>query len=116
MQKVLIVDTDAQMLKLLHAILEKEGFDVRTTLRASTIFKLIHNFKPDTILIDLYIGQFDGKVICREIKMHPGTSNIHIVLMSDTHTNIDPAKYYCDDFIAKPFNTSELVEKLLTVQ
>ena len=114
MPRILIVDSDAEMLELLRAILEREGFEAITTFRASTIFKLIHSFKPDVILIDMHMGQFDVASICREIKIHPDISNINIILMSDLHTNIDAAKYYCDDFISKPINMADLVDKLLT--
>ena len=113
MRKILIVDKNSDLLEILSIFLERKGFDVITTDRASAVFKLAHHFKPNFILIDIFLGQFDGRDICREIKSNKLISNAAIILTSRiiiSDTNYVQCK--CDDFIEKPIDVLLLMKKL----
>ncbi len=90
-----------------------DGYKVETENRWEQTFNRIESFDPDLILLDVSLGNADGRNISRQIKSKPSSKHIHIVLFSAKH-NVSKHFSEClaDDFIAKPFDPQKLLNKI----
>src|SRR3989344_6889946 len=117
-KKILVIDDDRGIVEVLEAILEYRGFEVVTD-NGESIQRKIVKYIPDLILMDISLGRNNGSLICNDLKNDPMTKNIPVILIS-AHNNLQnyPQINQADDFIAKPFDMKELLNKisgLLTV-
>jgi DNA-binding response OmpR family regulator len=109
-KRILVVDDDTDILDLLEAILDYEGYLVHTSPSGS-IFQHIQRALPDLILLDVLLSEKDGRVLCRQLKINALTKDIPVILFS-AHVKKEPAlrESHADDFLAKPFDIQELLE------
>ncbi len=117
MCKVLVIDDDKDMLDIIKSLLGKRGFVVETDNNWQSGFKKVNEFEPQIILLDVFLSGIDGLDICRQLKASPLTSHIPIVIFS-AYPKIGETviyEYGADDFIAKPFEVSDLVTKMHSV-
>lgn len=109
-KKVLIIDDDKDILEPLELLLSSEGYTVDTTTKGEQTFTKIAEFKPDLILLDVLMSGTDGRTICKKIKGDAETKKIKVVMMSaHPSAKFDAKGSGADDFIAKPFEISELL-------
>lgn len=110
MPRILIADDDEAFLYSTQAQLEKRGYTVEIVLNAIEIFSMIDRFKPDLILLDTYLKNYDGRTIGRMLKLNPSTAKIPIILCSAdpgvAHTSFQTA---ADIFCVKPCDIEQLV-------
>lgn len=118
-KKVLIVDDDTEIVDLLVDVLTRDGrFEVRTANTGYDAGLLTHQFMPEVILLDYMLPDINGNVVCQAIKRNPDFSDIHIIIISGVvnQDEIDGLlQAGAADFIKKPFNISELIDKLADV-
>lgn len=112
---ILVVDDDPDILDALQFMLEDAGYSVKTTEKGEYAENL-HDSNgglPDVILLDVLLSGKDGRLICQKLKSQEETRHIPIIMMS-AHNNArqSVASVGADDFIAKPFEAEELLEKL----
>ena len=113
MYRVLIIDDEQDLLAILNKLFEKHGFDVATLSRAGTTFKTVEVFKPDIILLDIKLCEYDGRDICFELKSSNKTKNVKIILCSGFRSNeVSYTDYGADDYISKPFDFKVLLKKI----
>jgi DNA-binding response OmpR family regulator len=116
MSKLLIVDDSAALLEVMKNILERNGYTVKTLNRAPDIYKEIGEFQPDLLILDIYLAGEDGREICKEIRNNVETKQICILVFSASPKTLEDYKSYsADDFIEKPFDITNLVEKIKSV-
>ena len=118
MARILVIDDDKPMLEIVKSILDNEGYVVETISNWTIVFDKIRQYKPDLIILDIFISGSDGRVICKELKKSKTTTNIPVILFSATNR----LEAYTKDsnaqgYLKKPFDTMELIdivrEKLL---
>ncbi|HXL55494.1 MAG TPA: response regulator [Chitinophagaceae bacterium] len=113
MSRILIIDDEEDVLVPLSGLLQKQGYQVATISRGSIAYKTVDVFKPDIILLDVKLNDFDGRDICWELKAGKKTKNIKILLCSAHVTKKDEYREYgADDFIGKPFEFKDLLKKI----
>jgi two-component system phosphate regulon response regulator PhoB len=113
MFKILVIDDDADLLFLGSSMLRQKGYDVFSLARPENIPEIIKSFRPDLILLDIKLGEADGRKICLELKNNPETRAIKVILYSAfPETSIDVLKYGADDFVLKPYDFKHLVNKI----
>jgi two-component system phosphate regulon response regulator PhoB/two-component system alkaline phosphatase synthesis response regulator PhoP len=114
MPKILIIDDDEDLLEITKALLTKKGFDVATYSNWDDAFRDIEIFRPQLILLDVFLNGIDGLDICRQIKTMPRTKHIPVLIFSAYPRVAESViyEYGADDFIAKPFEVNDLIEKL----
>ena len=110
MAKILVIDDDKPTLEIVKIILDNEGYVVETISDWCAVFEKIKEYKPDLIILDIFISGADGRVICKELKKSKTTTKIPVILFSATnrleaYTKDSNAKGY----LKKPFETVELV-------
>lgn len=114
MKKILIVDDDEEVLDTIQLVLEIGGYDVEPLNDAAFVFERIDDFEPDLILLDIVLGKIDGRVVCSQLKEHPDTKKIPILMMSGLYSDSEVNNMDCapDDFMQKPFKMDVLLEKI----
>lgn len=112
---ILVVDDDPDILDALQFMLEDAGYNVTTTEKGEYAENLhdTNGGLPDVIILDVLLSGKDGRLICQKLKSQDETKHIPIIMMS-AHYNArqSVATIGADDFLAKPFETDELLEKI----
>ena len=113
MPKILVVDDDSDILSVMETLLTMKGFEVKGIANGGYIFPVIGTFKPDIILLDVLISGQDGRTICKKLKSNNETRLIPVIMFS-AHPGAAAAiaEYGADDFIAKPFDVANLLQKV----
>ena len=112
MKKVLIIDDDSESLTVISLILSASGFIVNSTRDGNGVYDKIDSFKPDLIFLDVHLGaEYDGRIICNELKANKKTKEVPVVLISAS-THLDEVKKIsnADDYISKPFGIDDLID------
>ena len=112
MYKILVVDDDFEILKLMRTILEMKNYQVMT-YQEVTVPININNFKGfDLILLDVMMPNIDGMQICKQIR-NKVSSPIIFVSAKDTEDDIvSGLNLGGDDYITKPFSINQLIAKV----
>ncbi|MEO5562496.1 MAG: response regulator [Chitinophagaceae bacterium] len=111
--EVLIVDDDVDLLEMVSLVLRRHAMTVTCLVNGSGVLESIQTKKPDIILMDIYLGDSDGRDLCRTIKSTKEFQDIPVILYSAG--NIPAASIEtsgANDFITKPFDISVLVNKI----
>jgi CheY-like chemotaxis protein len=112
-KRILILDDNQDILDIVHETLSYEKFDVRSTSDGTTVMPMIEELIPDLIILDYRVAGVNGGELCKEIKCHPRFKDIPVILFSAYINHEDELfSYGCDAVINKPFDLSELVEKV----
>ena len=118
-KKVLIVDDDAEIIELMVDVLGRdERFEVRTAASGYEAGIQTQQFKPDVILLDYMLPDVNGNVVCHTIRQNPEFEDIKIIIVSGVikQDEIDQLlKSGAQDFIRKPFDIKELVDRICAV-
>ena len=110
MAKILVVDDDKPILEVVKTVLELEGYDVETISHWPDVFEKIKTYKPNLVILDIFIEGADGRVICKELKKSKTTAHIPVILFSATRRLEDYTKdSNAQGYLKKPFNTTELI-------
>jgi len=96
-------------------LLEREGYEVHSFTRYQGYESVVNACKPNLVLLDLNLGGYHGKDICRYIKHQDDLKQIKVVLMS-ANLDIESVKeeVAADAFICKPFNIKDFLQKIST--
>lgn len=115
MSRILVVDDDTDILSVMEILLTMKGFEVEVTAKGENTFPKITTFQPDLILLDVLISGHDGRAICKQLKSDDATKHIPVIMFS-AHPGAAAtiADYGADDFIAKPFDVNNLIQKVNT--
>jgi DNA-binding response OmpR family regulator len=111
-QKILVADDDLSIVDAVQLILEDEGYVVETATKGEYV-KNLQDDLPDLILLDIWMSGVSGNEVCRHLKLKKKTKHIPVIMIS-ANRDIEKISKECgaQDFIAKPFDISELLEKV----
>jgi len=113
MFRILIIDDDVDLLFLGSSLLKQRGYEVFSLSSADEAFEIVKSFNPHLILLDVKLGDQDGRNICLKLKRDPETNFIKIILYSAfPETSVEYSKYGADEFIVKPYEFNHLVERI----
>jgi DNA-binding response OmpR family regulator len=114
MKKVLIVDDNNEILDIISIVLDMEGYSVECSNSGHRILDKVLRYSPDLILLDIMLGDLDGREICKELKGNFDTKHIPVIMISASHHLYNNNVKVCDadDFIAKPFDIDDLVARV----
>jgi len=117
--RVLVIDDDPDILEFIEYNLSNEGFKVKTTTDPTIVVKLISEFKPAIVILDIMIPEIDGIELCHIIRANKNINQPIIVFLtarSEDYTQIAGFEAGADDYITKPIRPrllSKKVESLL---
>lgn len=112
--KVLIVDDDAMNVDILTDDLE-EKYTVKSADSGEEAIKIIPEFRPDVILLDIMMSGMDGYEVCRKIRADETYNSVRIILISGRAMENERQKGFevgADDYITKPFDVDEISYKI----
>lgn len=110
--KILVVDDEEPIAKILGFNLRKEGYDVIVANDGEKAVELAFSEDPDLILLDLMLPKKDGMEVCREVRAQ---KNIPIIMLTAKNSEIDKVlglEFGADDYVTKPFSTRELMARV----
>jgi len=114
-RKVLIVDDDPAMLRLLEKYVTENGFDVLQATNGRDALELVLAEAPPIVITDWMMPEMDGVELCRALRQHEGVRFVYIIIVT-AHSEIDRVteafEAGVDDFVSKPFRRPELVARL----
>lgn len=114
--KILIVDDEESLVRLISYNLAKEGFNILTSLDGNEAWQLIMNEKPDLLILDLMLPGKDGLEICRDLRKV--NNNIPIIMLTARDEEIDKVlglELGADDYMTKPFSVRELSARVKAI-
>jgi two-component system, OmpR family, alkaline phosphatase synthesis response regulator PhoP len=117
-EKILIVEDDKDIIKMLEYNLKKEGFRVTTAHDGEDALDLALRQFPDLILLDLMLPGMDGLEVCKSLKNGNKTSSIPIIMLTAKSQESDKVvglELGADDYITKPFSPRELIARIKAV-
>jgi len=118
-RKVLVVDDDAEIVELIVDVLTRDGrFEVKSASSGYDAGILTEQFRPELMLLDYMLPDINGNVVCQAVKRNPELVSTKIIIVSGVvnQSEIDELMNSgAEDFIRKPFDISELVEKIAGV-
>jgi DNA-binding response OmpR family regulator len=111
MRRILVVDDDKDILEIIEFILQDSGYEVETLSDGHYLFDRIRDFNPDLLILDIMLGNMDGRELCRDVKTSIDTNRIPVIMISASHAlaDIHSPSGKPDDFISKPFDIDSLV-------
>jgi two-component system, cell cycle response regulator len=113
--RILVVDDVLPNVKLLHAKLTREYFDVVTASNGFEALDAVKLHTPDIILLDVMMPGMDGFEVCRRLKADPETTHIPVVMvtaLSDAADRVRGLEAGADDFLTKPVNDVALFARV----
>jgi two-component system alkaline phosphatase synthesis response regulator PhoP len=117
-KKILIIEDEKDILELLQLYLKREGYDVHIARDGEAGLRKASRERYDLILLDLMLPQVDGLEICRNLRSHPQTSQVPIIMITaktEESDRIVGLEMGADDYITKPFSPREVLARVKAI-
>ena len=114
-KKILIVEDESDLIKLLKYNLEKEGFRVSYATDGSIALAEVRRDPPDVVILDLMLPGLDGLEVCRQLRRSDKFSRIPVLMLSARSEEADRIvglELGADDYVTKPFSMREVVARV----
>ncbi|MCX6054806.1 MAG: response regulator transcription factor [Chloroflexi bacterium] len=115
MKKILVIEDEPALVRILKSYLEKDGYLVITALRGDTGYDLFRQENPDLVLLDLNLPGMDGMDIALEIQKQKKTPLIMVTARVEEIDKLRGLEIGADDYISKPFSPREVVARVKAV-
>jgi two-component system response regulator MprA len=111
-EKILIIEDDEAIIKVLHRVLSYEGYEIFKALNGQQGLNSARENRPDLVILDIMLPGMDGLEVCRRLRLG-GSIPILMLTAKDTIqdrvTGLDAG---ADDYLVKPFEVEELLARL----
>ena len=117
-EKILIVEDEKDIVKMLDYNLKKEGFRTINASDGEDALDLANREHPDLILLDLMLPGIDGLEVCKTLKSDSKTKHIPIIMLTAKTQEADKIvglELGADDYVTKPFSPRELIARIKAV-
>jgi two-component system alkaline phosphatase synthesis response regulator PhoP len=117
-KKILIIEDEKDILELLQLYLKRDGYDVHIAKDGEAGLRKASRERYDLILLDLMLPQLDGLEICRNLRSHPQTSQVPIIMITaktEESDRIVGLEMGADDYITKPFSPREVLARIKAI-
>src|SRR6186713_2788266 len=110
--RILVVDDEPQLTRVLRTGLKSRGYDVRTAADGLSGFETFTDWHPDLVITDLAMPVMDGLELCRRVR---AVSPVPIIVLSakgEEKTKVEALDLGADDYVTKPFGIDELLARV----
>src|SRR5512140_126562 len=117
-QRILVVDDDKQITRLVQTYLEKAGFAVLTAYDGENALRVIRHERPDLVVLDLMLPGRDGWEITRTLRADERLCELPILMLTARVEDTDKIlglELGADDYLTKPFNPREVVARVRAI-
>jgi len=110
--RVLVVDDDVEILRLIRRVLEIEGFRVTTAETGEAAMQEMEREQFDLLVLDLMLPGVDGITVCKHIRDFSTLPVIVLTAKTSVEEKVKALEACADDYVTKPFSTQELVARV----
>ncbi|HKB13994.1 MAG TPA: response regulator transcription factor [Vicinamibacterales bacterium] len=110
--RVLVVDDEPQITRVLRTVLTSQGYQVRTASEGESALANFTEFRPELVITDLYMPHMDGIELCRRIRAMSGVPIIVLSVKGEERTKVEALDCGADDYVTKPFGMDELLARV----
>ncbi len=110
--RVLIVDDDPVILRLLQVNFRLEGYEVQTASRGHEVLQKAREWRPEIVILDVMMPGIDGWEVCRRLKEDPDIGSVPVIFLSARAQDEDRERGYAlgvVEYVTKPFDPAHLV-------
>jgi two-component system, OmpR family, KDP operon response regulator KdpE len=111
-KKILVVDDETQIIRVLRHILGAHGYSVRTAEDGEAALEVFREWSPDLVLTDLQMPKMDGLELCRKLRAMSAVPIIVLSVRNEEAAIVEALDAGADDYVTKPFGTDELLARL----
>ena len=118
MGTILIVEDTLSEMELMSHYLRESGYSVISTVSAKEALTIAIEQKPSVIVTDIVMPGMSGFELCRNLKKHPATEKVPVVICTSKNQEIDRLwgmKQGADAYVTKPFTREQLVRAIKSV-
>ncbi len=113
--KVLVVDDELKIVRVLRGYLEQSGYDVISSQDGQTALHQFRREKPALVLLDLHLPKIDGLDVCRTIRKESDVPIIMVTARVEETDKLIGLELGADDYVTKPFSPREVVARVRAV-
>ncbi|MGZ4843748.1 MAG: response regulator transcription factor, partial [Candidatus Angelobacter sp.] len=110
--RILVVDDETQIARVLKTALSSQGYEVKTAGDGESALNLAVDWIPDLIVTDLSMPGMTGIELCRSVRERSPVPIIVLSVRGEEKTKIDALDAGADDYVTKPFSVSELLARV----
>jgi excisionase family DNA binding protein len=115
-RKVLLVDDEPDIVEMIHKALDQDGrFEVRTAGNGFDAGMMVKEYRPDLIVLDVMLPDINGKEVCHRVRADTALEDVRIICISGMveDDKIQELRLAgADDFVRKPFDVDELIDRM----
>ena len=110
--RVLVVDDEPQITRVLKTVLSSQGYEVRTSPDGESALSNFREWSPELVITDLYMPHMDGVELCRRIREGSTVPIIVLSVKGEERTKVEALDAGADDYVTKPFGIDELMARV----
>lgn len=107
--RLMLVDDDETMLRLLQTLLELDGFQVMKAADPDGLVDRIRRERPDAVVMDVYLSKVDGVDLLRQVRATPEIATIPIIMTSGMDVSDRCMEAGANGFVLKPYSPPDLI-------
>jgi CheY-like chemotaxis protein len=116
MAKILVVDDEPDIVRVVVKILEARGHEVSTASDGPAALAAVQADRPDVVVLDLNLPHMDGFEVCKRLKQDEQTKSIPVVMMTAAYVRVEDAErgtlVGADEYVTKPFLREVLIHNV----
>ena len=114
-KRVLVVDDDRNLRKIIQTNLELAGYDVTSASSGDEAMHILDGIQPDLVVLDVMMPLMDGYEVARRIRRHPSNTHVPIIMLTakgEVDDKLAGFEAGADDYMTKPFGPQELLARV----
>lgn len=114
-RRILVVDDDRNLRKIIQANLELAGFEITAVPSGPDALRMLDSLHPDLVVLDVMMPAMDGYEVARRIRRHPSNAHVPIIMLTakgEVEDKLAGFEAGIDDYLTKPFGPQELLARV----
>jgi two-component system, OmpR family, KDP operon response regulator KdpE len=110
--RILVIDDESQITRVLRAALSAQGYDVRTANEPEEGLRVFRDWAPDLVITDLMMPTMSGVEVCRAIRSRSTVPVLVLSVREHERSKVEALDAGADDYVTKPFSIQELLARV----
>jgi DNA-binding response OmpR family regulator len=111
-RRILVVDDESQITRVLRTSLSSQGYDIRVANDGETALEIMKDWTPDLVITDLSMPNMDGLELCRQLRLLTKIPIIVLSVKGEERTKVQALDAGADDYVTKPFRLAEFLARV----
>jgi two-component system KDP operon response regulator KdpE len=111
-RRILVVDDETQITRVLRTTLSAQGYDVRVANDGDMALEIMKDWMPQLVVTDLAMPNLDGVGLCRRIRQNSEVPILVLSVRGQDRTKVEALDAGADDYVTKPFSMNELLARV----